>query len=69
MLRATADSTNGQELKKEVEEAIAEFGEWFEKDLKNERLSNPERAILDTFCYWMVAVRGKKEGDPKVPSP
>lgn len=62
MLRATADSEGGEALKKEVVEAIDEFAEWFSTELKNETLSQPERAIIDTFCYWMVKVRGKKEG-------
>jgi|HubBroStandDraft_2_1064218.scaffolds.fasta_scaffold1373389_2 hypothetical protein len=61
MFRATADSTEGQDLKKEVVETIDEFAQWFQGELKNEELSMPERAILDTYSYWLVKVRGKKE--------
>lgn len=66
MLRATADSTTGGDLKKEVEEAIQEFDTWFQ-GLKNEPLSMPERAIIDTFAYWLVKIRAKK-GDTAPPS-
>lgn len=69
MLRATADSTSGDDLKKEVVEAIDEFNEWFQKVCKNEPLSMPEKAIVDTFCYFMVKVRGKEEGAQQAPSP
>jgi hypothetical protein len=61
MLRATADSVEGLDLKKEVVEAIDEFNQWFQGEMKNEALSMPERAILDTFAYWLIRVRGKKE--------
>ena len=59
MLRATADSEGGQDLKKEVVEAIDEFDQWFQKEAKNERLSLPERAIIDTFCWFLIKVREK----------
>lgn len=67
MLRATADSAGGEDLKKEVVEAIDEFNEWFQKVCKNEPLSMPERAIVDTYSYWLVKVRGKEGGEPSPP--
>ncbi len=62
MLKAIADHEGGAELKKEVEEAIEEFNGWFQNKLQNERLSMPERAIIDTFCFWLVTVRAKEKG-------
>jgi hypothetical protein len=70
MLQATADNTNGEGLKKEVVEAIDEFDQWFQETCKNEPLSMPERAICDTFSFWLVRIRGKKEGPlATLPSP
>lgn len=67
MLQATADGKTGEELKREVEDAIQEFDAWFQ-GLPNEPLSMPEKAIIDTFCYWLVKIRAKKEGDTVPPS-
>ena len=44
-----------------VDAEIRDFGEWFQT-LGNDPLVSGERAILKTFLYWALQVKGKVDG-------
>jgi hypothetical protein len=55
MLKVTAERAEGtgEELKKEVDEDIAEFDAAFQA-LDNDPLTRQERAIISTYLYFKV---------------
>ncbi len=58
-------------VEEEVDELILAFDPWFQGELKNAPMSGSERAIIKTFCWYLINVckgtmprslRSNKEG-------
>jgi len=60
MLHVTSENAEGEKFKAEADEAIANFDRYFQS-LPNEPLSGPEKAILSTFIWYMIKVRGSAD--------
>ncbi len=50
------------DMKQQVEAEVKKFSDFFVTELKNDVLSNSERAILSTYIAWKLGV-GQKETD------
>ena len=58
MVTITTEQTEGEALKAEVDQDIAEFELWFQ-GLGNDALVNSETAILRTYVYFKTRVQGR----------
>ena len=68
MLTATSKHTEGKDLKEEVDIDIDAFDRWFQQQGKNDPLSFPEKAIISTFCWWLLKIHPRTV-DTTIPAP
>jgi len=56
LVTVTENTTTDTNLEHVVDEDIEAFAKYFCKELKNDTLSRPERAILKTYLWWKTHI-------------
>ena len=53
-------------IEEEVDDLILAYDQWFQDELNNAPMTGVERAIIKTFCWYLIHVH--KDAMPRAPS-